>query len=122
VENEPLCLPDYPSRYRDVDEMNGDHEEVRYAVKVIGSQVVGADGKIFTHDGEEFWVCDDEWGPSGSNTGNGGMPPNVMTFKNKDDARHFAGQWEGHPWWVKPKDWRIVEIVPRYIQSGWVIK
>lgn len=101
--------------------MNGDQEVTRYAVKVISSAVYcqsGIDGgRVMTEDGEEFWVCEGEYGPEGSMRKP--MPPDVMTFATRDEARSFASSWTGSPWWVKPKDWRIIAVVPRYVRSGW---
>lgn len=101
--------------------MNGDQEEVRYAVKVISREVRNLDGVVITSDGVEFWVANDEYGPSGYRFDNQ-MPHNVLTFKTKDEARAFASEWGGAPWWVKPRDWRIIEVVPRYIRQGWRVK
>lgn len=101
--------------------MNGDPEEVRYAVRVISREVGNLNGIIITRDGEEFWVANDEYGPVGYRFDKE-MPHNVLTFKTKSEARSFASEWGGNPWWVKPRDWRIIEVVPRYIRQGWRVK
>lgn len=99
--------------------MNGDPEVTRYAVKVISGVALNIDKKVITNDGEEFWLCDGEWGVDGRHGYAGEMPVDVKTFKTRDEARHFASTWDPHPWYVKPKDWRIVEVKPRFVQCGW---
>ena len=103
--------------------MNGDHEEVCYAVKIISDGTpMNEDGtgkEMMIDHGTEFWICTYEWGETGRRTINSEMPSDVKTFKTRDEARKYASSWRPHPWYVKPREWRIVEVVPRYVRSGW---
>lgn len=103
--------------------MNGDPEVTRYAVKVISDGVPMNEPRfgreMMTEDGTEFWICTGEWGDTGSRALGGGMPPDVRTFKTRDEARQYTHEWQPHPWYVKPREFRIVLVAPRMVQAGW---
>lgn len=85
-----------------------------YALIVTGDVVYTRDGHAMTAKGTEYWVCREREGwveatafPYRSSCG---IPHSLLTFDTREAASAFGERWTGHPWWVKPVGFRVVEV------------
>ncbi len=69
-------------------------------------------GVDVSYDGERFWVVndDDGWVDASTSRYTLSPPRNVRCFESKEGAELFAAQWTGHPWWIIPDTYDIVEL------------
>ena len=87
-----------------------------FAVIVTSKEVGVSLGPPVTKAGQQFWVCNEEWVEA---TGfrfldKKLVPTDVKTWRTADMAEGFAKGRTGHPWWVKPDTFEVVELKPQY--------
>ena len=78
-----------------------------------------AGNPIVTEAGTKFWVTKDHegWVEATSTRVTDEWPPfDIKIFPSQEKAEEFAKKWSGHPWWVKPRAYEIVEVRPRLKQ------
>lgn len=97
---------------------------MKYALRVTGVEVRHhLTGTIMASEGDVYWVvCSDEFCVSGvkSTLGKDGrLPTGVVLFESVEAASDFGRRWKGHPWWVVPKSFEVVEVEPVYVIGGW---
>lgn len=96
---------------------------------IVTSRKAGA----LTAEGQRFWVTEepDGWVPATSERCiDPTQPPaDLLTFETWVAARDFGEQWEGHPWWCRPKAFTVIEVhvqtkqvFDRYIVDGEIHK
>lgn len=93
-------------------------DQVQFAIIAIAREVKSADGNIMARDGERFWLENEQWidatGARFDRYPDGRGSASLKTFTSRDDAEAFAKKWKGHPWWVKPKSFEVVEVEPLF--------
>ena len=87
----------------------------------------GAKGKpIMTNKGDKFWptVDLDGWVEASSSRciDENVVPRNTLTFLTKEKAEEFGKRWRGHPWWVVPIGYKVIEVKPTFkqVKDGYV--
>lgn len=67
-----------------------------------------------SREGERYWVLKEpeRWVPATSTqcTDPTQPPADLLTFETWVAARDFGEQWEGHPWWCRPKAYEVIEV------------
>jgi hypothetical protein len=93
---------------------------------VIEDKRAGPNSDLLTKAGTRCYVeydATDHWYEASRL--DSGMPVRFAAFKRRDEAHAFMGQWKGHPWYYGRKvedPYEVIELEPRMVQSGWVIK
>lgn len=72
-----------------------------YAIKVYGRAVPTQSVK----NNQVFWITKTEYGSFR-------IGKNLLIFKTEEEADNFGSTWEGHPHWVRPKRYEVVEVEP----------
>lgn len=90
-----------------------------FTVIFIGKEARSQNGSIISPENAEYlansgplhegWVSGDRF--DGSK-----IPEHTLVWKTAKEAQEFAETWKGHPWWVQPKSWRVVEVEPNMVQ------
>jgi len=98
-------------------------ETLKYAVVVTGKPVMGRLGGYMSHKGDKFIICNGEWGVTSSRYPAllSEVPDDVKTFESEASATEYGLRWKGHPWWVDPLEFEVIEIKPAYKNKhcGW---
>lgn len=100
---------------------------MKYGLIVTSKEAVSSDGVVLTRDGARYWVVDECGGwvdatSTSTEWDTGKVPDDLKTFRTREAAEKFGQRWKGHPWYVQPRDFEVIEVEARYVQKGWKIK
>ena len=83
----------------------------RYAVIVRS-----AEAEPLTTHGDLFVVLDEpeHWVEATSTYFTEGelLPSDLKIFRTREEADEFGKRWKGHPWWVVPFQYFVIEVKP----------
>lgn len=102
--------------------------KILYGIKIQCKEVMSASGEtIMQEENSWVYVVDEEYIGGGSADGIDNSyhsSKDLLTFTTFKKAEAFAKKWKGHPWWIEPKGYKIIELTEKFKQvfDGYDIK
>jgi hypothetical protein len=101
-----------------------------FGLIVSSREVPAYNGHILTQEDERFFVTNEEggWVEATSTSVKfverlerkiGVVPKEIKVFKTREAAEKFGKRWKGHPWYVQPKDFEVIELAPVTARVSW---
>lgn len=96
-------------------------KDKQYALIVVCKQFLDADDYELQREDSEEWIVYDEYGDATTHSVLHSVPEGVATFSSLEEIEEFKQEWVPHPWWIVPKEWKVVEVEPVYTTMivGW---
>ena len=99
-----------------------------YAIIITTKEVRNKDNRIVQHSGIEYLIIKDKdgWVPATierHKSDNLILIPLVKLFRTPKSATNFISKWEGYPWYIKVKSYRIISVRPTHkkVLEGYLI-
>ena len=96
-------------------------KDKQYALIVVCKKFLDADDYELQMEDSEEWVVEDMYGYDTTHSVLHSVPYNLTIFSSLEDIEEFKQEWVPHPWWIVPKEWKVVEVEPVYETKivGW---
>ena len=93
----------------------------QYALIVVCKQFLDSDDYELQMEDSEEWIVDDMYGCATTHSVLHSIPTDLTTFSSLEEIEEFKKEWVPHPWWIVPKEWKVVEVEPVYESKivGW---
>lgn len=96
-------------------------ENRQYALIAVCKQFLDADDYELQMEDSEEWIVYYMYGYTTTHSVLHSVPEGVATFSSLEEIEEFKKKWVPHPWWIVPKEWKVVEVEPVYETKivGW---
>lgn len=99
-------------------------KDKQYALIVVCKQFLDTDDYELQMEDSEEWIVYHMYGDATTHSVLHSVPECVATFSSLEEIEEFKKEWVPHPWWIAPKEWKVVEVEPVYTTMvvGWNVK
>ena len=97
-------------------------KDKQYALIVVCKQSLDINDYELQMEDSEEWIVGDTYGHDTTHSVLHSVPDN-LTILSLEEIEEFKKEWVPHPWWIVPKEWKVVEVEPIYekVLAGYTI-